>query len=83
MISELEKSIAKYKEEYALLISEAQTIKADLNNVETKVARSTGTIHSPSLFCPVPISFQTRAYLFIYFLLCRKYKNWINLEVLL
>ena len=37
LISDLERSIAKYKEEYALLISEAQAIKADLQSVETKV----------------------------------------------
>ena len=36
-IAGLEKSIAKYKEEYALLISQAQAIKTDLNNVEAKV----------------------------------------------
>ena len=48
MISELEKSIAKYKEEYALLISEAQTIKADLISVESKVTRSTALLRSLS-----------------------------------
>ena len=37
MISELERSIATYKEEYAALISEAQAIKADLASVESKV----------------------------------------------
>ena len=37
MIAELEKSIARYKEEYAVLISEAQAIKADLAAVEAKV----------------------------------------------
>jgi len=46
MIKELEKSIAKYKEEYALLISEAQAIKADLANVEAKVSRSTALLRS-------------------------------------
>ena len=48
MISELEKSIAKYKEEYALLISEAQAIKADLISVESKVSRSTALLRSLS-----------------------------------
>lgn len=38
VISELEKSIAKYKEEYAVLISQAQAIKADLAAVEGKVS---------------------------------------------
>ena len=37
MISQLERSIARYKEEYAVLISEAQAIKADLASVEAKV----------------------------------------------
>lgn len=38
VIQQLEKSIAAYKEEYALLISEAQSIKADLSAVESKVS---------------------------------------------
>lgn len=37
IIFELEESIAKYKEEYAVLISEANAIKADLSTVEAKV----------------------------------------------
>lgn len=37
VITELEKSIARYKEEYAALISQAQAIKADLAAVEAKV----------------------------------------------
>ena len=37
IIHELEDSIAKYKEEYAILISEANAIKADLSTVEAKV----------------------------------------------
>ena len=37
VIAELEKSIARYKEEYAALISQAQAIKADLAAVEAKV----------------------------------------------
>lgn len=36
-IAALEKSIAKYKEEYAVLISQAQAIKSDLATVEAKV----------------------------------------------
>ena len=38
LIKELEHSIAKYKEEYAILISQAQAIKADLAAVEAKVS---------------------------------------------
>ena len=37
IIQELERSIAQYKEEYAVLISEANAIKADLATVEAKV----------------------------------------------
>ena len=37
IINELEASINKYKEEYALLISEANAIKSDLETVEAKV----------------------------------------------
>ena len=37
VISELERSIAQYKEDYARLISEANAIKTDLEKVETKV----------------------------------------------
>ena len=37
LIANLEKSIGRYKEEYAVLISQAQAIKADLASVETKV----------------------------------------------
>lgn len=40
MIRDLEASIARYKEEYAVLISEAQAIKADLAAVEAKVSTS-------------------------------------------
>ena len=36
-INDLEKSITRYKEEYAALISEAQAIKTDLGAVEAKV----------------------------------------------
>ena len=37
LIAGLEASIAKYKEEYAILISQAQAIKSHLVNVESKV----------------------------------------------
>ena len=37
VIKELEESIARYKEEYAILISEANAIKNDLATVEAKV----------------------------------------------
>ena len=37
IIQELEQSITRYKEEYAVLISEANAIKADLATVEAKV----------------------------------------------
>ena len=40
IIQELEESIAKYKEEYAILISEANAIKTDLATVEAKVRRA-------------------------------------------
>lgn len=46
MIRDLEASIARYKEEYAVLISEAQAIKADLAAVEAKVSFSTGLVAS-------------------------------------
>ena len=37
LIADLEKSISKYKEEYAVLISQSEAIKADLSAVELKV----------------------------------------------
>ncbi|KAG8867814.1 hypothetical protein FRC20_004812 [Serendipita sp. 405] len=40
MIKELETSIERYKEEYALLISETQAIKSEMERVESKVNRS-------------------------------------------
>ena len=40
MIAELEASIDKYKSEYALLISETQAIKAEMERVQHKVDRS-------------------------------------------
>jgi len=39
-VIELETSIARYKDEYALLISETQTIKGELDRVQSKVNRS-------------------------------------------
>lgn len=46
LIAQLEKSIASYKEEYALLISQAQAIKTDLEKVQAKVDRSIGLLKS-------------------------------------
>ncbi|XP_074099131.1 dynein heavy chain, cytoplasmic isoform X3 [Cotesia typhae] len=46
LIAELELSIASYKEEYAQLISQAQAIKTDLENVQGKVDRSIALIKS-------------------------------------
>jgi dynein heavy chain 1 len=40
MIKELESSIERYKQEYALLISETQAIKFEMERVESKVNRS-------------------------------------------
>lgn len=40
MIAELESSIARYKEEYAILISQTQSIKAEMEKVQSKVDRS-------------------------------------------
>jgi len=37
----LEESIAQYKEEYAVLINEANKIKSDLQHVEDKVRQRT------------------------------------------
>lgn len=51
MIRDLEASIARYKEEYAVLISEAQAIKADLAAVEAKVI-------SPLTPCYESVSFH-------------------------
>lgn len=39
LIADLEKSISMYKEEYALLISQAQAIKTSLSAVELKVLK--------------------------------------------
>ncbi len=46
LIATLEHSIASYKEEYALLISQAQAIKMDLETVQGKVDRSIGLLKS-------------------------------------
>lgn len=48
MIEELEASIRTYKEEYALLISETQSIKAEMERVENKVERSMRMLDSLS-----------------------------------
>lgn len=46
LINGLEQSIAAYKEEYAQLISQAQAIKTDLENVQAKVDRSIALLKS-------------------------------------
>ncbi|CAG9813267.1 unnamed protein product [Phaedon cochleariae] len=46
LISQLEHSIASYKEEYAQLIAQAQAIKTDLENVQAKVDRSIALLKS-------------------------------------
>ncbi|KAL7038933.1 hypothetical protein ACKWTF_009751 [Chironomus riparius] len=46
LVSQLEQSIGAYKEEYAQLISQAQAIKADLENVQAKVDRSIALLKS-------------------------------------
>lgn len=46
LITDLEQSIASYKEEYAQLISQAQAIKTDLENVQAKVDRSIALLKS-------------------------------------
>ena len=48
VIAHLEKSIAAYKEEYANLVSQAQAIKTDLANVQSKVDRSIALLQSLS-----------------------------------
>jgi len=48
MISELEKSIARYKEEYAALISQTQLIKNEMTRVQSKVDRSMKLLDSLS-----------------------------------
>ncbi|XP_055846761.1 dynein heavy chain, cytoplasmic isoform X3 [Episyrphus balteatus] len=46
LVTQLEQSIAAYKEEYAQLISQAQAIKTDLENVQAKVDRSIALLKS-------------------------------------
>lgn len=48
MISELEAKIVTYKEEYALLISETQAIKGEMERVQSKVDRSMKLLDSLS-----------------------------------
>ncbi|KAI6045169.1 dynein heavy chain protein 1 [Pisolithus marmoratus] len=48
IVSELESKIAKYKEEYALLISETQAIKFEMERVQSKVDRSMKLLQSLS-----------------------------------
>jgi dynein heavy chain 1 len=48
VLSQLETSIAKYKQEYADLISEAQSIKTTLVSVKSKVDRSVALLESLS-----------------------------------
>ena len=48
LISELEQSIARYEQEYAELVSQAQIIKADLSSVQVKVERSVALLNSLS-----------------------------------
>lgn len=47
-VEELEASIARYKEEYALLISETQSIRTEMNRVQDKVDRSMTLLDSLS-----------------------------------
>ncbi|KAJ2400555.1 dynein heavy chain, partial [Coemansia sp. RSA 2559] len=46
MISELEASIARYKDEYALLIAETERLKGEMTRVEAKVERSLKLLES-------------------------------------
>ncbi|KAJ3856829.1 dynein heavy chain protein 1 [Lentinula lateritia] len=48
MIAELEGKIGRYKEEYALLISETQAIKSEMERVQSKVDRSMKLLESLS-----------------------------------
>ncbi|KAL6068809.1 putative dyneins heavy chain [Balamuthia mandrillaris] len=45
-IANLEASINRYKDEYAMLISETQAIKAEMATVKTKVERSTALLYN-------------------------------------
>ena len=48
IVRDLEASIAKYKEEYALLIRETEAIKIEMERVESKVGRSMTLLDSLS-----------------------------------
>ncbi|KAF6766456.1 dynein [Ephemerocybe angulata] len=48
MIAELESKISQYKDEYALLISETQAIKSEMERVQSKVDRSMKLLESLS-----------------------------------
>ncbi|KAF8321764.1 dynein heavy chain protein 1 [Clavulina sp. PMI_390] len=48
IVKELETSIAKYKDEYALLIRETEAIKVEMERVESKVERSMTLLNSLS-----------------------------------
>jgi len=48
MINELESSIARYKDEYAVLIAETQQLKSEMETVKTKVERATKLLGSLS-----------------------------------
>ncbi|XP_029770277.1 cytoplasmic dynein 1 heavy chain 1-like, partial [Terrapene carolina triunguis] len=65
MIRDLEASIARYKEEYAVLISEAQAIKADLAAVEAKNALMASLHNSLPFNMFPPLDFLQRALLTI------------------
>ncbi|GAA97827.1 uncharacterized protein L969DRAFT_96169 [Mixia osmundae IAM 14324] len=45
-VAALEASITRYKEEYAVLISETQALKTEMDRVESKVGRSIGLLGS-------------------------------------
>ena len=46
LIQQLEQSIASYNEDHTLLVSEAMAIKADMENVQSKVDRSSALLDS-------------------------------------
>ncbi|ORZ40908.1 dynein heavy chain [Catenaria anguillulae PL171] len=48
LVQHLEESIAKYKEEYAVLVSETQNLKSEMERVKSKVDRSLSLIASLS-----------------------------------
>lgn len=57
LIYDLEKSIAGYKEEYALLISQAQAIKADLESVASKVGYFGSLVVKRQIFVQLHLNF--------------------------